>query len=259
MITIPSEPTIITDAVTLPGDGLPGSIYRGSWVFDAYNSVNDDDTVDTLQMDFALPYQLSDDAIIETMVRLTEAYAPNGQTLLGFSVYEAELFDIQVPTSISLAGTIIPIPSEVCLPIVGCIPIAGQTIASGYQYRFWILSKDPQVAAYNTRSLTAGVILAIGLLIPVLLVSVIGFTAFITGKIKFGEIREATREVLDTPKRFVEGSTGSFAWPLAVLGVVIVAAGLIIPVALNASGDVRVPIPGGGTVGVGGTIGSGKR
>lgn len=201
----------------------------------------------------------------EAVNQIKAQYAAQGQTVLAYGVYEQPVENISVPTQFCVAGQCFDVPGQVCLPFIGCLPVAGQTLQSGYVYRLWMLTENgPAVASgyagpFTLRGQVRGflpILEAIGVAI-IILTGVVGlaFTiGIVTGKLTPQQVVDQVKAVLRVPGENLQGPIQSVALPFVALGITIVAGALLIP-NLNLSSGANVSLPGGSSVG--GTLGVG--
>lgn len=97
-------------------------------------------------------------------------------------------------------------------------------------------------------------ILIVGALIVTSLVVIIGYLEMRSGKIKFGDLVGGIRDLAEVPGDIVTKPILAASLPLAALGIALVGAAIVLPVAITKV-SLNVPVGGRGTLGVSGEAG----
>jgi hypothetical protein len=204
-----------------------------------------------------------------------------GQIVLGYGIFVKGVTDYAVPRQFCVDGAPIGIPIrqcwdvplEFCFPFTDiCIGLGGQTVASGFLYRFWCVTATPPASGLyrpivgvddiGILIIVIGALLALGVLF--------GGIALLSGKITWPQFTDGVRGILRSPGENLAAPITAASWPFMALGVVIIGMGVVIPIAVAKAGgtpgafsggvEVAAPIPGlpGSKVGVTGGVGRGR-
>lgn len=209
--------------------------------------------------------QESADSWLAQVNQMRDQFAAQGATILAFGAWQQPVEQVNLPSQYCILGQCFDVPQQVCLPFVGCIGVANQTISAGFKNRLWVLSQGTPAAAsgyvgpltgraYSSRAFLP-ILEAVGIILIIL--SLVYVYSVVTGKITPQQLTQYIGDLAKAPGNNLVAPITSLAVPAIALGATIAIVALLVPTLnLSGSGNATIPIPGGGRIG--GTIGAGK-
>ncbi|RJO60338.1 MAG: hypothetical protein C4542_09610 [Dehalococcoidia bacterium] len=257
--------TDIISQATLP-DGPPGATLASAYAYPAYFSTRPDDDLSTLRLDFRRAERIDTRALRQLIDGLAIEFGNNGELPIAYYLWERPIVNVSVPSQICVGGYCADVPGQICVPFTDwCIPLAGSTLVSAYEYRLWMAGRItgpgpvvPMVAGLSAsvRALAPAAVLIIVMGIIAGLISVFSILSAATGNLKAREVLDFGRDVIRAPGENIAAPVREAMWPLAALGLILVGGSLLFPIA-QARANVDVPV-GGGRVSVGGELGGSR-
>lgn len=231
-VTLDPSPEVIDNAP--PGvEGFEGSEMVAAFAYNGYFGLQPSDLVNVQRADWASFEEMTQGQIHDLGPTIEATCAQNSEELLAYVFYKG-------------VDTIIGIPEQVCI-LGWCFtpPFAGTQIVTANHYRLWTMTRPyPYGWAYvnpHARPLAPLLVIAIAGSIIGIIVTILGIIAMQQGKISFNDIRDTTRDILGSPGENIAKPISAAFWPLAALGISMVAAAIVFPVAISKVG-VTLPL-----------------
>jgi len=235
------NPPVYEDQPTLP-QGQPGSTLVVSYGFSGWAYTPADADVDTMQFDFYSPNLIDGRVFKVVMQQLANFIAGRGSELLAYGLWRSSVFGVTMPEQMCM------------LNYCWAPPFAGQTATFIYHYRLWVCARPIVAGGLSYRAIWPVLpILALALAIIMVGVFVVAAYEVLSGNLKFSQLIDAIRKLLKVPGESVSQPIMSLAWPLAALGLTMVAASIVFPL-VQARVGAEIPV-GAGRVTLGGSAG----
>lgn len=235
---------IVIDGVPPGIEGFAGSQLISAYAYPGYGTLTPFEDVNTQRIDWATFQDLDQDQVHDLSARLEQTALENGEELLATAVYKG-------------VDVILGIPSEVCfLGFCWTPPFAGTALLTANHYRLWALTRPLYAPFVNPHARALGPLLVLafgGVLIAVLL-TIVGIQQMEQGRIKWSDLQNTVQDILGAPGENIAKPISAAFWPLAALGVAMVAAAIVFPIAMSKI-SVSAPI---GPVRVGGEFAGGS-
>lgn len=211
------------DGVPAGIDGPPGSELLSAFAYPGYANLLPDDEVNTQLIDWASLEEMDQDQMHQIGTKLQEGAYQNSEDLLAYVLYKATILDISIPQQVCAFG------------LCWTPPFAGSTIISCFQYRLWSLTRPVYVPAANPymRPLAPLLVLIIGGILISFILTIVGVIAMQQGRIKFSDLRDTVHEIISAPGENIAKPISAAFWPLAALGISMVGAAIIFPIAMS--------------------------
>lgn len=267
----------VTQQVTYPGPP-PGFSPLILWGFPEYFTWDPNATVQTVDFTVYMPVQVDTGTLQSLMQDLHDQLLSGfNDDILAYEIDNQPISQISIPSQICIddpisgSPTCLSVPGQICLPIIGCINLAGSTLEVGEAYRIWmIIGIPPSSAGYRAAvraQLSVGVIITIiTVLIPIIAALaptiVLDVKNLFSGTTTLATAQQAANTVAGIPGNIVGGAFAGPDTTILILGLGSVAVGVLAiimgqqpppsnPVAL--SGNLSAP----GGLGIGGGFSSG--
>ncbi len=244
-ITPPPGITPVDEGTLMVGPS--GSHFLSAFSYNLYFDLPPDSIVNTYKLDFIVPWQLSySDFVTAIQNVLLPFFGVKGEQMVCYAVWERYEGDLVVRDQFCID---FPIIGEQCFTP----PFAGQTIASTYYYRIWIVTHDigTPMALPQARALAPLVELIVVLILA--LPVIVAIIEFSSGKLTWDQVRSTTREIIRAPGEALAPAIMAVTWPFMAFGLTLIAAGIFLPqLMLKVGGE--VPVAGGK---VGGEVATG--
>jgi len=230
--TMPSNIEVQDSQATQFG-GQEGAVFRYAYSTSLALSLPAGSQVDTIQHDFGSYSKLGVDQLRAMKDKFLAFAEENGSALVTMVVWESVLFDVVVPR-------------EFCVSFLGireCFtpPFAGQSLVTSYAYRVWFVTV-PRVGALAVRPFVwaAQVILALVALIYLTWPTIVGGIQVLLGRTTYESYRESTPDPIEkTGEHIEEAAKGAGSGAFIGLGLVMIAGGLLVPMAMSSTARVQ--------------------
>lgn len=244
MEQLPSTPIITEDQVTYP-EPCGGCELVSAYGYPSFFNMVSGEEVNTWQIEFWALGRLDQERVHGFMDEMARRMAGGlvfeippfppivvvpPIEMLAYFVYERQGFGLQVPTEFCIPA---PVIGQWCFTP----PFAGQTIAEGYFYRLWIVTRDIPVAAQVAPGLvamgawpTAGVILALAVAFLMVVGSIVVIVGVIAGRSYIDDVVRYTKTVIEAPG---ENVSKALTTPLIAFGFTLIAAGIFLPMLMT--------------------------
>lgn len=229
-MTVSDDPPIIEGVP--PGiEGQEGAEMISAFGYPGYATLQPGEDVDLQRVDWASFQAMTQDEMHTIGDNLRQTAAENGAELLAYVLYRS-------------TDTVVGIPNQICM-FGWCWtpPLAGTAFVQANHYRLWSMTR-PMGAAYanpHVRALGPLLIIAIAGSLIAMLAVIVGIQQMQQGRIKWSEVSDFVHGVITAPGEVVAGPIQAAAWPLAALGISMVLASIVFPIAVSHI-NVNVPL-----------------